>query len=183
MRLNHGPRLDDESPPRLVRLPVGGMSERVIFLDADGVLNHVGLFRNTRTAFPLSREACERFAKVCEIVGARAVLSSSWRGFVQGERRLREFGALRYWHPDRRTRRNLIERTYGRGDEIAEWLSRHPEVTEYAIVDDDDDMRPEQMTRFVQTDFANGGLLQEHADRLIMLFPSPPQESGNREET
>jgi hypothetical protein len=32
-----------------------------------------------------------------------------------------------------------------RGEEIKAWLHQHPEVTRYAIVDDDSDMLPEQV--------------------------------------
>ena len=31
-----------------------------------------------------------------------------------------------------------------RGDEIKEWLNRHPEVTQYAILEDDEDFYPDQ---------------------------------------
>lgn len=149
--------------------------ERVIFLDCDGVLNHVGTFRayraaGTPSAFPLDQDACDLFRGVCEATGAKAVLSSAWRGIPEGERLLRDRGALKHWHRDKRTKQLPYHSGHTRGAEIAEWLSRHPEVTEYAIVDDDSDMLPEQMPRFVQTDFEAGGLTKAHADRLIALF-------------
>jgi hypothetical protein len=43
-----------------------------------------------------------------------------------------------------------------RGHEIKEWLSRHPEVTHYVIVDDDNDMLEEQKDNFVHTSSLHG---------------------------
>jgi len=39
-----------------------------------------------------------------------------------------------------------------RGEEIQEWLNNHPEVDNYAILDDDSDMLPEQMNNFYKCD-------------------------------
>jgi|694.fasta_scaffold37166_4 hypothetical protein len=39
-----------------------------------------------------------------------------------------------------------------RGDEIKDWLDKHPEVEDYAILDDDSDMLPEQFMKFHHTD-------------------------------
>lgn len=39
-----------------------------------------------------------------------------------------------------------------RGDEIKDWLDQHKEVKKYAIIDDDSDMLPEQMSSFFKTD-------------------------------
>ena len=49
-----------------------------------------------------------------------------------------------------------------RGEEIAEWLSRHPEVQCYIIVDDDDDMLPEQLDNFIHVDAANGFAVRDY---------------------
>ena len=43
-----------------------------------------------------------------------------------------------------------------RGEEIKMWLGEHPEVTKYAIIDDDSDMLEEQHDFFVHTDGADG---------------------------
>lgn len=52
-----------------------------------------------------------------------------------------------------------------RGEQIAEWLAEHPEVTRFAIVDDDSDMGDLDSYLF-KTDF-NSGLTAEIADRII----------------
>jgi hypothetical protein len=43
-----------------------------------------------------------------------------------------------------------------RGDEIKAWLSEHPEVDKYAILDDDSDMLDEQLPNFFKTTFQDG---------------------------
>jgi hypothetical protein len=58
---------------------------------------------------------------------------------------------------------------YGeRGHEIQAWLSRHREVTEFAIVDDNSDMA-HLRDRLVLTSWATG-MLDEHADRLVAML-------------
>ncbi len=152
---------------------------RVIFLDVDGVLNHKGVFRPGNPA-PLCPEACRRFRLVIEKTGASVVVSSTWRlGHANGGAgidKLRAHGVLDHLHGDWRTVEatfevvnGIVRREGNRGWEISEWLLRHPEVTEYAIVDDDSDMLPEQSSRFVQTSFEDG-LTDRHAEALIGLF-------------
>lgn len=43
-----------------------------------------------------------------------------------------------------------------RGKEIQDWLKRHPEVTHYVIVDDDNDMLESQKENFVHTSVLHG---------------------------
>lgn len=141
---------------------------RVLFLDIDGVLN------STKTAvafggYPHEPEHIEAFDKaaikliqrLCDSSGVQVVLSSAWRithDFkVIGE----AFGLP------------IIDRTPSllgtRGTEINAWLSQHPEVTQYAIVDDDSDMLPDQMVRFVQTS-GHEGLTWADFEKLCALF-------------
>lgn len=56
-----------------------------------------------------------------------------------------------------------------RGEEIAEWLSRHPEVQSYIIVDDDDDMLPEQLDNFVHVDATNGFSFRDYHRSLAVV--------------
>jgi len=43
-----------------------------------------------------------------------------------------------------------------RGEEIQDWLNRHPEVTDYVIIDDDSDMLESQKKNFVHTSTLHG---------------------------
>jgi len=154
--------------------------ERVLFLDVDGVLNNEGVFSDRRFGFlPIDNLCVERLHRVVRETECSIVLSSAWRGSDWHERKLEAefvfecyFGELPHAerinvrHEDGSTKRLSGADYNGRGSEIAEWLSRHPEVKQYAIVDDDGDMLPDQMERFVQTTFETG-LSNQHADQLI----------------
>lgn len=148
----------------------------VLFLDVDGVLNHRGCFLPSRHGGPLDHDAIKRLQDVVEETGCRVVLSSTWRKLKRHVDHLRCNGGFPNAHEDWCTvelpvdiHHGLIVATHQRGEEIAEWLSRHPEVTRYAIVDDDGDMLPDQRPFFVQTSFEHG-LLDGHAKRLISIL-------------
>src|SRR3546814_8945784 len=89
-------------------------------------------------------------------------LAAGFKGIFHEDWRTRFHGEL----PDRwRNRR--------RGGEIAEWLSRHPEVSVYAIVDDDSDMLPEQRHAFVQTRFEDG-IAPDHVAKIVRVLGRDP---------
>jgi hypothetical protein len=155
------------------------MTTKVLFLDVDGVLNHRALFvpGNPQPICPL---AWKRVVSVVSATRAKIVLSSTWRRNDHPDdpyhAKLRRIGLFEHTHEDWRTRYDLppscdgaIREWPSRGDEIAEWLGRHPEVTTYAIVDDDADMRWDQRAVFVQTTFESG-LTDAHRDILIELL-------------
>ena len=56
-----------------------------------------------------------------------------------------------------------------RGDEIKDWLDKHPEFEDYAILDDDSDMLPEQFMKFHHTD-PWFGLNPNHLYRINRQF-------------
>lgn len=130
---------------------------KVLFLDIDGVLNchrtaiafggipHTTA-RNGRAR--LDEVAIRLIGGIVRRAGAVIVLSSTWRKHAD-------------W-PDYGPALDLpiVDRTPScsgcRGDEIAKWLSEHPEVEAYAIVDDDSDMLPEQKPYFVHTSGTDG---------------------------
>ena len=116
---------------------------RVCFADVDGVLNFDACFTEAAGPAPIDPECIERLNQVMATTGAELVLSSAWRGIRELEARLARAGALRHRYPaDWRTPKLPGARL--RGEEIAAWLERHPEVDGYAIVDDDSDMLPRQ---------------------------------------
>lgn len=127
---------------------------KVIFLDFDGVLNSI----RSATAFGgypwnVEAESLKRFDMVavalirnlCKEHNITIVLSSTWR-----KQFTPEFLGEALKLP-------IIDKTAikfsgkSRGSEIQEWLDTHPEVTEYAILDDDSDMLETQKGNFVQT--------------------------------
>lgn len=131
---------------------------KVLFLDIDGVLNS----RRTCTAtggfphcFIESHKAKFDWIAVglirvlCDKEGASIVLSSSWR---HGEKSIHEC-ANGLDLP-------IFDKTPAlpgvRGEEIQHWLDQHPEVTHWAIVDDNSDMLGSQLEHFVQTSEEDG---------------------------
>lgn len=61
------------------------------------------------------------------------------------------------------------ERRTLRGQEIQDWLDKHPEVTDYAILDDDSDMNDEQFAKFHHCD-PWFGLTPNHLYRINRQF-------------
>lgn len=147
------------------------MSGRVLFLDIDGVLNSRecwGRLRGSR--HKIDREKVAILNEVVAKTECRVTVSSTWRMDVRCRSILRDYGFRGRFSRDWRTdwQRRYHEPNLVRGDEIADWLSRNP-VESYAIIDDDSDMLPEQMPRFVQTT-VEMGLQPEHAERLVALL-------------
>lgn len=108
------------------------MSMRVIFLDIDGVLNCDRTPNPRKFPYIVDKRLLARLKKLLRRTRAKVVLSSSWR--------LDPVGVLaaKYWGvPFIDTLPDLPEKT--RRDEVLSWLAAHPEVTRYAILDDEDD--------------------------------------------
>lgn len=155
---------------------------KVLFLDIDGVLNHENHYKwlmETDEPTPLQRVypysefnpvSCQILNNIIKETGCKIVLSSSWR--LDGIHRMnilfKHFG-LPQIHD---ITPSLCERfgSLCRGKEIDKWLSEHPEVTKYVIVDDDSDMEEYQLPYFVKTNPYGSGLDNECADKIIKIF-------------
>lgn len=143
---------------------------KVLFLDIDGVLN------STRTAvahggYPgdfsppdmakFDETAIALIRRLCLAADASVVLSSSWRIMFSAHEVANALDLP------------IMDKTPSlpgnRGQEIAHWLDRHPEVEAYAIVDDDSDMLPEQLPFFVQTTHEDGLRFSDYR-KLCNLF-------------
>jgi len=131
---------------------------RVIFLDVDGVLN------SNQSGFGMNKvdpQMVARLEKLVQATGAKIVISSSWRSIFslnQIKGLLRQMGAPTASHA-------VIDRTPvgegNRGQEIQEWLELDPErakvnpahegVQAYVILDDTNEMTPQQQPNMVQT--------------------------------
>lgn len=61
-----------------------------------------------------------------------------------------------------------------RGEEIKEWLDKHPEVTNYVIIDDDNDMLEEQLNNFVHTSELHGFMYGDMCSTLRILGEKNP---------
>ena len=131
---------------------------KVLFLDIDGVLNSrrtVVATGNYPHCFDDDNKknfdwiAVGLIRVLCEKEKASIVLSSSWRHGTHAVHECANGLDL-----------PIFDKTSAlpgvRGEEIQDWLNRHPEVTHYAIVDDNSDMLESQRDHFVQTDEAEG---------------------------
>lgn len=151
------------------------MNNKIIFLDVDGVLNSAKFDRWLQDHHMkqyygyelLDQNAILNLQDIVFVTGANIVLSSSWRLSNSCSERLRQqllpYG-LQFID------KTVCLRQEDRGEEIKEWLSRHPEVSYFVILDDDDDFKDEELKKhFVQTTF-DSGLLEEHVNKAIEIL-------------
>jgi hypothetical protein len=143
----------------------------VIFLDFDGVIttgDSISLAFNKRRAgeipgtdwnkYQIDTELANNVRKLQEHLGAKIVISSTWRI-------LDELPVLREYLKERGgiDPESVIDITPHRNDgsrgrEIKEWLDAHPEVTSFKILDDDSDVVdvPEFRKDWIHTSFIEG---------------------------
>ena len=158
---------------------------KIIFLDIDGVLsprwwNSDKQSDNYGCLF--DAKAVANFAKIIEKTDAEIVVSSSWK--------LMGFQALQDMWKDRKLPGKIIDITpdymsdellmkedstnvdylFERGSEIQGWLLLHgDDVSRYAIIDDMDDILPEQQSHFVQTD-PEVGITNDDVKKVVHLL-------------
>ena len=160
---------------------------KVLFLDIDGVLNPKWWDRGKPTdkyGVLFEAKAVANLEKIIAETGVDIVVSSSWKyiGLSELQKLWRErrlpgriiditpdyLGEELLLNPDL----NNDDDLYNRGCEIKGWLSKHgDEVSNYAIVDDMDDILPEQLSHFLQTD-PDEGITQYDAECIIRLLNS-----------
>lgn len=89
---------------------------------------------------------CALLRRICE-TGAAIVVSSTWRDAEAiCKSKLKEGGLLNHIHSDWRT-----PEKGNRPAEISDWLTRHPEVSDYRILDDDPfEWTKEQSARWIE---------------------------------
>ena len=149
-------------------------SDKLIFLDVDGVLN------STKFAVKMLEEdnvriyaedlldphALRLLKRLVDETGALLVLSSSWRKIPESrrnlERQLEQHGM--------RIADSTPCKGGERGDEITALFSMIPSARKcrYVILDDDSDMTV-HMKHLVQTSF-DTGLTREHVDKAIKIL-------------
>lgn len=152
---------------------------KVLFLDIDGVVNKRENFNPTNkgTPYPLDSYCAFLVGRIQLQTGCHVVLSSYWRYDPKAvesvsERvvRVLDSTTTNYkWDGVTRFTRGREWPHELRGDEVNEWLSQHPEVTKYAILDDDGDFYDDQP--LFQTTFENG-LTDEIAEEVIEYLNS-----------
>lgn len=128
----------------------------VIFLDVDGVLNRCG-----QSGQGLESDKVSILKYILDETSALVVLSSTWRKTEHNLARIsRMLGSIGHQlHDvtpilDARAGGSVIWTAVKRCTEIADWLDDHPEVTKFAILDDDWDAGdlPELKCNFFHTE-------------------------------
>jgi hypothetical protein len=130
---------------------------RVIFLDIDGVLNCAGTKNPRKFPYVVDQGPLSIFQRLKQRTRALVVLSSTWRCDPVGVLAAKHYGVpfdeLCPDNPDCR-----------RGEEIHEWLQAHPDVTRFAVIDDDCDGL-DGLPLFQPS--AQTGLTQQEADAVV----------------
>ncbi len=156
---------------------------KVIFLDIDGVLNSEDLAKrrvaDRKKEYDaglytfIDEKAVKIITDICEKYNVYLVISSSWRGRTSEETK-RDFSNPRYalLHP-------IVPYIWGstpklgfdidRGFEIEKYLMDNPDIKEYVILDDDNDMLECQEDHFIQTNFLHG-LTEEHIPEIKRIL-------------
>ena len=176
---------------------------KIIFLDIDGVLNterwhdrcvEAGAAYADNFGYEFDPEAVEGLRRIVDETRADIVISSSWKFW--GLSTMQKLWASRDLPgkvidvtPNNVSDEMLLSIDLdmmmlpaGKGSEIKEWLTTNGNPDSYAILDDMDDMLPEQQSRFVQID-PSVGITREDADRVITILTGKAPKStgiGNR---
>ena len=158
---------------------------KVIFLDIDGVLSPRWWDSNKQSdnyGCLFDAKAVANFAKIIEITDAEIVVSSSWK--LMGLQALQDMwknrklpGEIIDITPDYMSDELLmkedsanVDYLFERGSEIQGWLLLHgDDVSRYVIIDDMDDILPEQQSHFVQTD-PEVGITYDDVKKVIHLL-------------
>jgi len=162
---------------------------KVIFLDIDGVLNTKWWYTQMertiskdKYGYAFDPKAVANLKRIVAETGADIVISSSWKcmGLSQMEDMWEDRnlpGKIIGITPNSMSDEMLlnvdidsIKLFHIRGEEIKEWLTKHgKQVSNYAIIDDMDNMLSEQQSRFVHTN-PEVGITEEDAQKTIEIL-------------
>lgn len=150
-----------------------------IFLDIDGVLNDQNSIETMYNALghkqfhmlanaigetPFNYKSCERIKKLIDQTESVVVLSSTWRLSERSMKTVEEHIGVELYG-----RTPNLGMSYARGKEIKSYLKRHPEITNYVILDDDTDMLEEQKRHFVNVD-GKLGFSEEDFEKCVVIL-------------
>lgn len=129
---------------------------KIIFLDIDGVLNCKHTPNPRGFPYVVDKELLARYLKLVAKAAAETVLISTWRHDPVGRLAARHYGV-----PFTDVISDMPKST--RSKEIEAWLKQHPEVSRYAVLDDENDQL-DDLPLFQPS--TRTGLTEEIADRL-----------------
>jgi hypothetical protein len=141
---------------------------KVVFLDFDNVLNHVG-WKHRR--YPFDPDCIERLCRLTSTTGAEIVVSSSWRNnrrYATDAERLAWLRGLLEGAGATGEVVGLTPNVNPRSKAIKRWLKDHKNVTCYVVLDDDASACIESET-FIQTS-GQTGIIDADVDRAIAIL-------------
>lgn len=153
---------------------------KAIFLDIDGVLNSNDWYVRTREVGKQDQgdvdpEAIKLVNQIIEKTGARVFMSSSWRSdFDNSCNYLYNRGLTPDVIVGKTPQFNYfcqsdsIRKTLCRGNEI-QYVLETEFITEYVILDDDQDMLYSQKDNFIHIDFMHG-ITKENVEQAIKIL-------------
>lgn len=152
---------------------------KVLFLDIDGVLNN-SQFNPAAESSTLDPAAVARLNQVVRSTGAKLVLSSSWRYLIlEGAMTLQGFEYLLRSHGldkgcllDHTGADQAADVFAGRAAQIQRWLAQHPEVADWAAIDDAALALGPLGWRQVKTD-GTVGISDADAAQLVAILTRP----------
>lgn len=133
---------------------------KIVFLDIDGVANSEETLKKSNGGIVgIDPYMAFLIGKIQLETDCKFVLSSSWRHHPESvknvEARIAPLLDCTGREPLDPSRPPGVGNCQ-RGREIQAWLDNHPEVKKYAIIDDDNDMLPEQQANFFKTQWKVG---------------------------
>ena len=151
--------------------------DRIIFLDYDGVVN-TPMWNKEGTRCDYSHpfngrvnnfQAVQWLSEICQKFGYNVVVTSTWRKSNNYKDCLVNGGLRKGIEVIGRTKDLWREDGDSRGDEIKEYLTSHPEIKFYLIIDDEDVPLEEHRSHFIQTNGDVGITLSDYikAENII----------------
>ena len=133
---------------------------KVLFLDIDGVCNCSDTFKKPHNVhFPIDPYLAFLVGKIQLETNCLVVLSSSWRHHKESVEYINDRIVKIYDITGNEPYDDSLPpgaENCQRGREIKAWLDSHQNIDRYAILDDSNDMLPEQQDNFFKTSWSNG---------------------------
>lgn len=140
------------------------MSDKVLFLDVDGVLNYYNPNIDHYDNSWICQDRLKLLAQIINKTGAKIVVSSTWRLYPKHLSILESH--LRTLNLKITGVTKLISGAE-RAEEIEEWITQN-DVEKFVIVDDDLGARINNESFFLT--YYNEGLTQEIVDKIVEYF-------------
>ena len=156
---------------------------KVIFLDIDGVVNSIYSRSRCQGYIGIDDDKVILLKQIVDATDARIVLSSTWRlGYNKAGHHLEKMGD---YLKKKLAKQGLFvydvtpdfgRRGWLRGEEILDWLVKHPDVDKYLILDDEEydfyNIGHEITDYWIQTEYYSdfGGLQDEHVRKAIEML-------------